>query len=167
MDVTRAFLPHFRANGGGGVIMISSGGGFWGLPLSTMYNASKFALEGFTESLSYECASQNIFVKSVVPHGGVSQTAFGKRAMGEMPDPLDQYQDYSAFTKKMWENFQKMSDGISISSMDVANSVLEAATDGTNRLRYWVGNDTRGFVRAVYSSKHDEEYMGYMRSFFT
>jgi short-subunit dehydrogenase len=41
-----------------------------------MYSASKFALEGFTEALSYELASQNIFVKSVIPHGGVTSTDF-------------------------------------------------------------------------------------------
>ena len=76
MDVTRAILPHFRENNGGGVINVSSGAGFWSLPMMTMYNASKFALEGFTEALSYELASQNIFVKSVIPHGGVTNNNF-------------------------------------------------------------------------------------------
>jgi short-subunit dehydrogenase len=58
MDVTRAILPHFRANGGGGVINVSSGAGLWSLPMSSMYAASKFALEGFTEALSYEVGEQ-------------------------------------------------------------------------------------------------------------
>jgi short-subunit dehydrogenase len=54
MDITRAILPHFRANHGGGVINVSSGAGFWAQPTTSMYSASKFALEGFTEALSYE-----------------------------------------------------------------------------------------------------------------
>jgi short-subunit dehydrogenase len=44
--------------------------------MTSMYSASKFALEGFTEALSYELASQNIFVKSIIPHGGVTSTDF-------------------------------------------------------------------------------------------
>jgi len=50
-----------------------------GLPLNTLYCASKFALEGFSESLAYEFAPQNIIVKLVEPSGGVSRTDFGKR----------------------------------------------------------------------------------------
>jgi len=171
MDCTRVLLPHFRANGGGGVIMVSSGGGFWSLPMTTMYNASKFALEGFTEALSYEAASQNVFVKSVVPHGGVSETDFVTRTMREMPrGDLDVA--YAEFVKKMDENYQKMLgqggkvvDG-RVSAAAVADKVWEAATDGTDRLRYWIGNDTRGFVHARYHSTSDEEYMKIMRGFF-
>lgn len=165
MDVTRALLPHFRAQGGGGIIMVSSGAGFWSLPLSTMYSASKFALEGFTEALSYECGSQNIFVKSVVPHGGVMQTDFMRRAMTRIPQ-AEQLSDYAQFQTKIWASFSKMGAAMSITSADVAKTVLEATTDGTDRLRYWTGNDTRGFVKARYESKDDEEYMRYMRSFF-
>ncbi|KAI0347748.1 short-chain dehydrogenase reductase SDR [Trametopsis cervina] len=145
MDVTRALLPHFRAQGGGGIIMISS--------------------EGFTEALSYECGSQNIFVKSVVPHGGVMQTDFMRRAMTGIPQ-AEQLSDYAQFQTKIWASFSKMGAAMSITSTDVAKTVLEAATDGTDRLRYWTGNDTRGFVKARYESKDDEEYMRYMRSFF-
>jgi NAD(P)-dependent dehydrogenase (short-subunit alcohol dehydrogenase family) len=52
MDVTRAILPHFRSNKGGTIINISSGAGVFTLPLISLYCASKFALEGFSESLS-------------------------------------------------------------------------------------------------------------------
>ncbi|KAJ6511998.1 short-chain dehydrogenase [Mycena vitilis] len=76
MEITRAILPHFRANGHGVVINVSSGAGFLALPMSSMYSARKSALEGFTEGISYEFASQNILAKSVVPHGGVTSTNF-------------------------------------------------------------------------------------------
>ncbi|KAJ7151657.1 short-chain dehydrogenase reductase SDR [Mycena filopes] len=147
MDVTRALLPHFRSNGGGGVINVSSGGGF-----------CKFALEGFTEALSYELASQNIFVKSVIPHGGVVSTNFGAR--------LDDLSSYHGFATHIGESFCKMVAGSSISSVDVAETIRTAATDGSDQLRYFVGNDTRGFLKARYESKSDEEYMKHMRSYF-
>src|SRR5580704_19438495 len=82
MDVTRAILPHFRKNKGGLVINISSGAGIFTLPMLSLYCASKFALEGFSESLSYELASQKIAVKIVEP-GGVVSTNFGKRSGAE------------------------------------------------------------------------------------
>lgn len=44
--------------------------------MTSIYCASKFALEGFTEAIPYELASQNIVVKSVIPHGGVTDTLF-------------------------------------------------------------------------------------------
>ncbi|EIM89414.1 NAD-P-binding protein [Stereum hirsutum FP-91666 SS1] len=176
MDVTRLILPHFRQHSHSsstsdsgsqhGIVNVSSGAGFWGLPISTLYTSSKFALEGFTESLSYELASQRIF-----------------RAGSEMPAGDDgkglRLSDYDTFMEKTNESYKRMVGGVSISSEDVARKILEAVTDGFSddgaeeetvsrrqRLRYWVGNDARGFVKARYASKDDEEYMGFMRGYF-
>ena len=44
------------------------------MPMISLYRTSKFALEGFSEALAYELASQNIIVKIVEPHGGVTAT---------------------------------------------------------------------------------------------
>ncbi|KAJ7717529.1 short-chain dehydrogenase reductase SDR [Mycena maculata] len=166
MDVTRAILPHFRANGHGGVINVSSGAGFWALPMSTMYSASKFALEGFTEGLSYELASQNIFVKSVVPHGGVTSTKFVDRFRASTATDATISATYKDFTAATVESFIKMTAAAGISSSDVAEIIFTAATDGTNQLRYFIGDDARGFLKARYESKTDEEYMKFMRSYF-
>ncbi|KAF8074158.1 short-chain alcohol dehydrogenase [Lyophyllum atratum] len=166
MDVTRAMLPHFRAHGGGGIINISSGAGFYGLPMLSVYTASKFALEGFTESLAFELASQNIFVKSVIPHGGVTSTNFtaGSRSAVGLSDETPE--DYKPFVEKTSAIFWKQFAGMNISAGDVAKKVFEAATDGTDRLRYPLqGEDTKGFVKAKYE-KNDEEYVEYMRSVF-
>ena len=168
MDVTRAILPHFRANQNGGIVNISTGTAFWSLPTSTPYSASKFALEGFTESLSYEAASQGVFVKSVIPHGGITGNNFVQRYASEMPESTSNLglQDYDEFLKKTTASFQKMIGGAATSSDEVSATVYEAVTDGTDRLRYFIGNDARGFLKARYNSKNDEEYMTYMRSFF-
>ena len=168
MDVTRAILPHFRANQNGGIVNISTGTAFCSLPTSTPSSASKFALEGFTESLSYEAASQGVFVKSVIPHGGITGNNFVQRYASEMPESTSNLglQDYDEFLKKTTASFQKMIGGAATSSDEVAATVYEAVTDGTDKLRYFIGNDARGFLKARYNSKNDEEYMTYMRSFF-
>jgi NAD(P)-dependent dehydrogenase (short-subunit alcohol dehydrogenase family) len=82
MEVIRATLPHFRERQCGLYINISSGAGVFGLPMISLYNASKFALEGFSESLSYELGSLGIGVKIVEP-GGVLETKFGERSGSE------------------------------------------------------------------------------------
>ena len=102
MDVTRAILPHFRANKSGGIINISSGAGVFTLPAISLYHASKFALEGWTESMSYELSALNIFVKSVLPHGGVDSTRFGERNMMSR-EALGRAREYRPFMRKTME----------------------------------------------------------------
>jgi short-subunit dehydrogenase len=166
MDMTHALLPSLRSSGGGGIINISSGGGLYTLPMISLYCASKYALEGFTESLSYELASQNIFVKNVIPHGGVTSTNFGSRSMEVAAADLAKVPSYGPFIQHTTESYKRMVAARSISSSDVAEVVYGAATDGTDKFRYLVGNDTRGFIRARYESNNDGDYMEYMRSFF-
>src|SRR5258707_3808693 len=74
MAVTRTILPHFRAHKRGTIINVSSGAGIFTLPMLSLYCASKFALEGFSEALAYELAAQNIAGQIVEPHCGVGPT---------------------------------------------------------------------------------------------
>lgn len=165
MNVTRALLPHFRANGGGLVINVSSGAGVYTLPMISIYCASKFAVEGFSEALSYELASQNITVKIVEPHGGVTGTDFNIRAQQDNAiDPaLTDYADFIARTRAA---FDSMVAARSISAEDVAWTIMEAATDGSRQLRYLVGHDARNFIKAK-RELSDQEYVDFMRSHFT
>ena len=78
-DVTRAVLPHFRANQSGMYINISSIGGRMTFPLISLYHSTKFAVEGFSESLHYELDPLGIQVKLVEP--GAIATDFGGRSM--------------------------------------------------------------------------------------
>ncbi|MGD1093387.1 MAG: SDR family oxidoreductase [Bryobacteraceae bacterium] len=162
MDVTRAILPHFRKNKSGLIINISSGVGIFMLPMISLYCASKFALEGFSEALAYELDSQNITVKLVVPHGGVtsfSETSAKTRAgVALIPDCAD-------FVARTTEAFAKMVAARTTSADEVARVIHEAATDGTDRLRYLVGDDARGFIRAK-QGMPDQDYVNFMRSHF-
>ena len=95
MDVIRAVLPHFRANRAGTIINISSGAGVFGAAMASIYCASKFALEGFSKSLSYELADLGIKVKIVEP-GAAPGTGFVARSQREK-DALPIAEDYDAF----------------------------------------------------------------------
>jgi len=85
MAVTRAILPHFQQNRGGLILNVSSGAGVFTLPMLTLYCASEFALEGFSEEL----ASQRIVVK-IFELGGVGSINFGGRRSGATEDHVAQ-----------------------------------------------------------------------------
>jgi NAD(P)-dependent dehydrogenase (short-subunit alcohol dehydrogenase family) len=130
----------------------------------SIYCASKFALEGFSESLAFELASQNIAVKLIEPHGGVTSTSFAERSARESA-PVGGLKDYEDFGKRMGEAFGRMTAARSASSEDVAEVIHKAATEGTDRLRYLVGDDARGFIRA-WDGMSNEDYVEFMRSKF-
>jgi NAD(P)-dependent dehydrogenase (short-subunit alcohol dehydrogenase family) len=83
--VTQSVLPIFRRQGGGRLLLMSSLGGALGIPFQAFYSASKFALEGYGESLAYEVAPFNIQVTLIEP--GNFKTDFTEsRRLAETPD---------------------------------------------------------------------------------
>jgi NAD(P)-dependent dehydrogenase (short-subunit alcohol dehydrogenase family) len=163
MDVTRAVLPHFRKNRAGLILNVGSGAGVFTLPMLSLYCASKFALEGFTEAISYELASQNITVKMIEP-GGVVSTKFGQRSGAEASQNalLHDYDDFIAHTNEV---FARLRGARLATEGDVARVIYNAATDGTNRLRYVATEDIKPLVEARRETS-EEEYIGLMRSRF-
>jgi NAD(P)-dependent dehydrogenase (short-subunit alcohol dehydrogenase family) len=67
MELVRLVLPRMRERRGGRIINVSSVGGMMAMPTMAVYSASKFALEGATESLFYEVRPWNIRVSLVQP----------------------------------------------------------------------------------------------------
>lgn len=161
MDVIRETLPHFRENRSGLYINVSSGAGVFGLPMISLYNASKFALEGFSESLSYELAALGIGVKIVEP-GGVLETKFGQRS-GQEFSTTSTPSDYDAFTAGAAAVFDRLrqSRGLATSE-EVAKVIYDAATDGTDQLRYVATEDIKPLVEKRRGSS-EAEYMAFMR----
>jgi NAD(P)-dependent dehydrogenase (short-subunit alcohol dehydrogenase family) len=164
MDVTRALLPHFRKNKSGLIVNVSSRAGLVGLPMLTLYCAAKYALEGFSESLAYELASQKIIVKLVEPSGGVSSTDFGKRMNAERAQTTS-LADYDGFIARTNAAFAGMAAKRMATADEVAQALYDAATDGTNRLRYLCGEDTGGLAKAK-CEMSDEKFIEFMRSRF-
>ncbi|WP_458070849.1 SDR family oxidoreductase [Rhodanobacter sp. BL-MT-08] len=163
MDTTRAILPHFRAKQDGIIVNVSSGAGIFGLPMISLYTASKFALEGFSESLSYELASQGIVVKIVEP-GGVLSTQFGARNALEASS-VERIDDYAGFQARTLNLFKDLSAAATATSEDVALVIFQAASDGTNQLRYVATNDIQPLVRARRETS-EAQYMQHMRTQF-
>ena len=164
MDVTRALLPHFRKNRSGLIINVSSRAGLVGLPLNTLYCASKFALEGFSESLAYELAPHHIRVKLVEPSGGVSSTDFGKRLTAERAQIIPSA-DYEEFIARASAGYAAIAAKRMISADEVAQVIYAATTDGTDRLRYFCGEDTGDLVKAR-QEMPEEKFIEFMRSRF-
>ena len=79
IKMTRAVLPHMRQAQSGVIINISSFLGKMGLPLLSHYNASKYAVEGITDSLRFEVAPFGIRVHSVL--AGLFGTNFVKKGL--------------------------------------------------------------------------------------
>ncbi len=93
MYVTREFLPHFRERKGGTIINISSVGGCATFPLYSLYHGTKWAVEGFSESLNFELEPFGIRVKLVEP--GSIKTDFITRSLDVLKqDGLDVYDDF-------------------------------------------------------------------------
>lgn len=162
MDVTRAILPHFRSRQAGIIVNVTSGAGRVTVPLIPIYAASKFAVEGFTESLAYELESQNIKVKIIEP--GYVATSFYQRAAADFAhDPS--LSDYNSFLEEMNTLFASFGDGNTATADDVAKAVYEAVTDGTYTLRYAVGPDLEPLI-ALRNGKPDQEYVSIMRNQF-
>ncbi|MFZ6647777.1 SDR family oxidoreductase [Undibacterium sp. TJN25] len=163
MDVTRALLPHFRHHKAGTIINISSGAGVFTLPMISLYSASKFALEGFSESLSYELAPLGITVKVVEP-GGVISTSFGQRS-GAEAGHASTLPDYDAFITATSAVFAGLRGQRLATEEDVAKVIYQAATDGTDQLRYVATDDIKPLVKARREST-EADYMQLMRSQF-
>jgi NAD(P)-dependent dehydrogenase (short-subunit alcohol dehydrogenase family) len=88
IQVIRAALPHLRSAGGGRVLQLSSSAGQAAWPGSSLYNASKWGVEGFCEALAAEVAPFGIGVTIVEPGG--ARTDFGHGGL-RFAEPLDAY----------------------------------------------------------------------------
>ena len=82
--VTQAALPYLREQGGGHILQVSSMGGLITFPMLGIYHASKWALEGLSESLAQEVAGHGIRVTLVEP-GGYATDWGGSSAVHSRP----------------------------------------------------------------------------------
>lgn len=142
----KAFLPIFRANRDGIIINISSVAGRVCFPMGAPYHGSKFAVEGLSEALSYEVAPFGVKVKLVEP--GVIKTDFKFVWINDK-----NIVEYQNLYQKMAGFYNSPFLGAHGSDpMDVAQVIYQAATDGTDQLRYVAGKDAQELL-----SKRQEE----------
>lgn len=137
MAVTRAALPYLRAAGQGRIVMMSSVAGRVGTLGVSPYCASKFALEGFGESLAQEVEPFGIRVALVAP-GVVKNEFFGiHRAIGRRA--LDPNSPYSRWFRAADQLAERVVETAPTRSVDVARAVYHALAAPRPRLHYVVG----------------------------
>lgn len=134
MRVTREAIKHMRPNGGGTIIQVSSMGGKITFPLYSIYHATKFAVEGFTESLHYELRQFNIKMKLIEP-GPIVTDFYGRSRQFIKPIDTNQYDGFIQKFNDAAEKVMKDAEGPEV----VAKTIFKAATDNTNQMRYAVG----------------------------
>lgn len=133
--VTQAFLPHLRKQKNGLIINTTSIGGLTAFPFSSIYHATKWALEGWSESMSFELALHNIQIKTISP-GGIN-TNFMTRGLD-----MGQHDAYASAFEKWISSFSNSDSPLQFSDPSaIAEVVYEAATDGKDQLRYLAGSD--------------------------
>jgi NAD(P)-dependent dehydrogenase (short-subunit alcohol dehydrogenase family) len=133
--MTKAVLPHMRAQRGGRIVNISSIVGFIPMPYMAVYAASKHAVEGYSESLDHEVREYGVRVLLVEP--AWTNTSF--EANAAQPDqPLEVYAlNRRAFDERMAAAVKSGDD-----PAVVAKAIVAAATDAKPKLRYPAGSQT-------------------------
>jgi NAD(P)-dependent dehydrogenase (short-subunit alcohol dehydrogenase family) len=138
---TQSVLPIMRRQKSGIIVNISSGAGRFGFPGSSAYISTKFAVEGLSESMSYELEPFGIKVVLVEP--GVIRTNFVTVVAKKSQDPNS---PYSQIMQKTATAFENMMANASSSPDIVAKVVLNAVTNENPNLRYLAGKDVETWL---------------------
>lgn len=162
INVVRAFLPHFRENKGGKFVNVSS---FMGVttavPLGSLYNMSKFALEGLTEGLYYELKPQNISLHLIEP-GGSTDNNFLNNTVWNINGEISAYEDLTAKVKGMFQNTDSSQlDDISV----LVQEIEKLATGESNKFRTIIGKAGNDLM-ALRNSVPVEQYLETIYSSF-
>lgn len=160
--LTRAALPLLRAQRSGVIINVTSVGGRTAFPMNSLYHATKFGLDGFSESLWYELAPLGIQVKVVAP-GGVA-TDFGTRSLKLTLDPADPDSPYAGQVRQVLAAFAARG-GAASTPEQIAAVIYAAATDGTAQLRYVAGADAERLLAAK-AQMPEAEFLAMMQANF-
>ena len=147
--VTKEVIPIMRKQGNGNIINVSSVGGIIGLPLNSAYISSKFALEGWSESMRYELEQFGVDVLLIEP--GVVKTNFFENVVinnNNMSSPDNKTSAYSQLTQKLFEGFVPMlNSSTSSAPSDVAEVIYQAIESNNREVRYPVGKDAVSIIK--------------------
>jgi NADP-dependent 3-hydroxy acid dehydrogenase YdfG len=159
LATTRAVLPVMRKNRSGVVVNVGSIAGKMTYPLGTMYNGTKFAVEGISEALRFELREIGVRVKLIEP--GIIYTNFSNAMEFNNDESLVEYQGMVQKFGATFEEIVKHGTEVGVA----AETIYEAATDGTDRLRYLVGDDAKEWA-AMLAGMDGEQYFAKMSSMF-
>jgi NAD(P)-dependent dehydrogenase (short-subunit alcohol dehydrogenase family) len=141
MNVCRAVLPHMRERQQGVILNVSSIAGRVAFPLYSLYHSTKWAIEGFSESLRYELEPFNIQIKLIEP--GPIQTDFYGRS-SDIASQSD-VPVYNQFMQRIIPMMERIGSKGSPPEV-VATIIYHAATDGSDQLRYPAGGNASALL---------------------
>lgn len=157
MNMTKAILPAMRKQKKGVIINISSFGGVTASPFTSLYNSSKFAVEGFSEALYFELSSFGISVKIVEP--GSVATNF-RNGMEMIQNTIEDYnQELATFIPKFTKRTEHVANA---TTEEVANTIFEAAIDDPSKLRYIIGDDAKFYID-LKNQNSEEDFLRLMQ----
>jgi NAD(P)-dependent dehydrogenase (short-subunit alcohol dehydrogenase family) len=150
---TQAVLPIMRDQKSGIIINISSGLGRFGIATNSAYVSSKFAVEGLTESISYEL--EPFGIRTIIIEPGIIKTNFldSSKLARKARDPNSPY-------KNFMQNSEKGINKLNESGQDpgiVANIIKESIEDTNPRLRYLAGKDVEQIME-IKNKLSDEDF---------
>ncbi len=155
INIIRAFLPHYRANGGGMFINVSS---FMGvttaLPIGSLYNMSKFALEGLTEGLYYELKPLNIELR-LIEQGGSHDNNFGNNITWNTNPDITAYEEITGKVKHLMAT---AGDDLKDNPLDIVKVIAGLATGESTKFRTVIGKMGNDLV-ALRNSVPIEQYL--------
>jgi short-subunit dehydrogenase len=144
LNITKKVIPIMRLQKSGTIVNISSGAGQVGFPGISAYVSSKFAVEGFSESLMYELSPFGIKVIIIEP--GVVNTNFFRNCVISEESTKNR-SPYSRSLDKIQKNIDLMQEHAT-SPTDVANMILQVLRTDEPKQRYIVGNDVAMILEA-------------------
>ena len=159
LATTRAVVPGMRKRRSGVVVNVGSIAGKMTYPLGTMYNGTKFAVEGISEALRFELREIGVRVKLIEP--GIVYTNFSNATEFNNDESLTEYQamvqKFGAAIEEIWKHGTEVHVA--------AETIYQSATDGTDRLRYLVGEDAKAWA-AMLAGMDGEQYFANMSAIF-
>ncbi len=136
IKVTQAVLPNMRKQKFGYIINISSIGGLRSFPMTGYYHATKYAVEGFSETLSLEVAPLGIKVMIVEPSG--FRTDWAGRSVISTPLQIPDYESTVGTRMKMTAEVNGKQNGDPVRGVD---AIIKAIESGNPPLRLLLGKD--------------------------
>lgn len=165
--VMKAALPDMRKRREGCIINMTSGCGYFAVPLSCIYSSTRFAVRGLSESLYYDYKSFNIQIKTVAP--GAYQTGFAARLDNHLDSGDEELQYYSKdLHTHMFESSMKdmgHGEGVLGNPQEVADKIFECATEETP-VHNIVGKDVEGLVAMRNSMPSHQDFLDKMSELF-
>lgn len=158
LEVTKAVLPHMRANRSGTIVNISSIGGQMTFPLGTLYHGTKFAVEGLSEALHYELVPLGIHVRIIEP--GMIRTDFGGRSFDFAMD--EALAEYVPTAQAMGRVFGQLAANPSAPQV-VVDAIWDAVHATGDRLRFRAGADAHALLDAR-KAQDDATFIGHLKN---